>query len=199
MFAVLNSMDILALLFTGLKVNLNVFSKSDSRIFHLIVRKILVRRNYYYYYMTKYLSFLPLVIITFCASSQQIIVTTKQKKELTTLIDNYSEARENKDTLLLKKILTQDIDQLVSTGEWRNGLEIAVKGMLRSSASTPGTRSLTVDNMKMLSSTSAIVDCRYEIQNADGSMRKMWSSFIAVLVKGEWRITSIRNMLPAGG
>lgn len=137
-------------------------------------------------------------MISFCANGQQNAPTAKQQKELTELIDQYSTARENRDTVLLKNILTQDIDQLVSTGEWRNGLGVAVKGMLRSSASTPGTRTLTVDKIKLLSTTSAIIDCRYEIQNPDGSMRKMWSSFIAVLVKGEWRISSIRNMLPAG-
>lgn len=138
------------------------------------------------------------MMISFCANGQQDAPTAKQRKELTELIDKYSMAREHRDTVLLKNILTQDIDQLVSTGEWRNGLGVAVKGMLRSSASTPGTRTLTVDKIKLLSTTSAIIDCRYEIQNPDGSMRKMWSSFIAVLVKGEWRISSIRNMLPAG-
>ena len=147
--------------------------------------------------MRLYLQLLALVLITFCANSQQIIPSARQKKELTTLIDKYSEARENRDTVLLKNILTHDIDQLVSTGEWRNGIEASVKGMLKSSASAPGTRSLTVDKIKILSSTSAIVDCRYEIQNADGTTRKMWSSFIAVLVKGEWRISAIRNMLPS--
>ena len=143
--------------------------------------------------------YLLLLLITFCVNGQQITVNAKQRKELTLLIDKYSEARENRDTTLLKNILTQDIDQLVSTGEWRNGLRASVQGMLRSSAGTPGTRSLTVDKIKMLSSTSAIVDCRYEIQNADGTIRKMWSSFIAVQVKREWKISSIRNMLPAGG
>lgn len=148
--------------------------------------------------MRTYLYSLAIMMISFCANGQQNAPTAKQQKELTELIDQYSTARENRDTVLLKNILTQDIDQLVSTGEWRNGLGVAVKGMLRSSASTPGTRTLTVDKIKLLSTTSAIIDCRYEIQSPDGSMRKMWSSFIAVLVKGEWRISSIRNMLPAG-
>ncbi len=149
--------------------------------------------------MRTYLCLLFIMMITFYANSQEIIPTSKQRKDLTQLIDKYSQAREARDTALLKNILTPDIDQLVSTGEWRNGIGVAVKGMLKSSASTPGTRSLVVEKIKMLSSTSAIVDCRYEIQNADGTARKMWSSFIAVLVNGEWRITSIRNMLPAGG
>ena len=124
-------------------------------------------------------------------------VPADQQKAIAALIDQYSEARENKDTILLKNILTTEVDQLVSTGEWREGIDAAVKGMLRSSASTPGTRTLHVEKTRMLSSTSAIVDCRYEIQNTDNTIRKMWSSFIVIADKGVWKITAIRNMLPA--
>lgn len=135
-----------------------------------------------------------------CISSlcgQNSVPNDKQKKELTLLIDKYSEARENRDTVLLKNILTTDVDQLVSTGEWRDGIAASVKGMLRSSASTPGTRSLTVEKIRILSPTSAIIDCKYIIQNADGSPRKMWSTFLAISDKGKWKISAIRNMLPS--
>ena len=135
------------------------------------------------------------ISITLCA--QQKPPTDKQKKDITALIDKYSLARENRDTVLLKAILMQDVDQLVSTGEWRNGVQSSVKGMLRSSATTPGTRTLTVDKIRLVSSTSAIVDCRYEIKNDDGSLRKMWSTFVVVSEKGSWKISAIRNMLPS--
>jgi len=129
--------------------------------------------------------------------AQQKEPSDKQKKDITALIDKYSLARENKDTVLLKAILMQDVDQLVSTGEWRNGVQSSVKGMLRSSAATPGTRTLTVDKIRLVSSSSAIVDCRYEIKNDDGSLRKMWSTFVVVSEKGSWKISAIRNMLPS--
>jgi hypothetical protein len=120
-----------------------------------------------------------------------------QRKSLTNLIDQYSEARAKSDTVLLKSILTTDIDQLVSTGEWRNGMRPAVKGMLNSSSNNTGKRTLTVEKIKMLNASCAVVDCRYEIQEANGSMRKMWSTFIAVSEKGKWKISAIRNMLPS--
>jgi hypothetical protein len=122
----------------------------------------------------------------------------KHKKEISALIDQYSLARENRDTVLLKNILTADIDQLVSTGEWRNGIGLSVQGMLKSSAAAPGTRTLTIEKMKPLAAGSAVVDCRYEIKNADGSIRKMWSTFIVINEKGKWKISAIRNMLPSG-
>jgi uncharacterized protein (TIGR02246 family) len=127
----------------------------------------------------------------------QSIPNDKQSKDIRVLIDKYSEAREKKDTLLLKAILSNDVDQLVSTGEWRNGVQSSVKGMLKSSAASPGTRTLTVDKIRMLSPSTAIVDCKYEIANTDGTARKMWSTFIVIEQKHAWKISAIRNMLPS--
>ena len=125
-------------------------------------------------------------------------VNDKQQKAISFLIDQYSQAREKRDTILLKSILTPDVDQLVSTGEWRVGINDAVEGMMKSSANSPGTRTLHIEKIQMVTASSAIVDCRYEIQNADGStVRKMWSTFIVVADKETWMIRAIRNMLPA--
>jgi hypothetical protein len=140
---------------------------------------------------------LCLLITTIISSFAQAQISEKQKRDLSSVIDQYSEAREKRDTVLLKNILTNDIDQLVSTGEWRDGMGTAVKGMLASSATTPGTRKLVVEKIKLLTSSSAIVDCRYEIQNTDGSQRKMWSTFVLVDNNGKWKISAIRNMLPS--
>jgi hypothetical protein len=122
----------------------------------------------------------------------------KQKQAIYTLIENYSQAREKQDTVLLKSILTTDVDQLVSSGEWRNGIKGSMNGMMRSSESNPGSRKLIVEKIRSLNSESAIVDARYEIQNADGTIRKMWSTFIVVYKDKAWKITAIRNMLPTG-
>jgi hypothetical protein len=132
-----------------------------------------------------------------CLYAQDTTLNDQRRKAITDLIDQYSQAREKSDTILLKVILTPNVDQLVSSGEWREGLRAAVDGMLRSSANSPGTRTLSVAKIQMLSAASAIVDCRYEIQNTDGSSRKMWSTFIVIADKKKWKIRSIRNMLPA--
>jgi len=121
----------------------------------------------------------------------------KQNQEIISLIDKYAQARETKDTVLLKQILTEDIDQLVSSGEWRIGIRVALDGMMRSSSSNPGQRILTVDKIRFLNATTGIADARYEIQNPDGTTRKMWSTFIVIYQSGTWKITAIRNMKPA--
>ncbi len=131
------------------------------------------------------------------AYAQDTKPTERQRKNITRLIDQYSQTRESKDTLLLKKILTADIDQLVSTGEWRMGMGAAVEGMMKSSTNNPGSRTLNVDKIRLLTPVCAIVDCRYEIANENGNTRRMWSSFIVVADKGVWKISAIRNMLPA--
>ena len=122
-----------------------------------------------------------------------------QKKAMAALINQYAQAREKRDTGLLKRILTPDVDQLVSNGEWRNGISAAVQGMMNSSVSNPGIRTLNVVKIRMINQAIAIVDCRYEIQNMDGTTRKMWSSFIVIDDKNSWKITAIRNMEPATG
>jgi hypothetical protein len=120
----------------------------------------------------------------------------KQNHEIYSLIDAYSLAREKQDTLLLKSILTADVDQLVSSGEWRSGIKASLRGMMQSSASNPGTRRLTIKKIRFLNAQCAIVDAKYDIQNSDGSERKMWSTFIVVYQNKVWKISAIRNMLP---
>ena len=140
------------------------------------------------------LSHLACIIVLY---GQEIKVNDKLQKAITSLIDQYSQAREKRDTGLLKNILTSNVDQLVSTGEWRVGINAAVEGMMKSSANSPGTRTLHIEKIQTITSSSAIVDCRYEIQNTDGTARKMWSTFIVIADKKAWKIMAIRNMLPA--
>lgn len=141
-------------------------------------------------------TFLFVVFSTSLYAQQPL--TESQRMEISALIDKYSQAREKQDTVLLKSILTFDIDQLVSTGEWREGVNAAVKGMLRSSATNSGTRRLSIHKIRMIDPQSAIIDCRYEISGTEGALaRNMWSTFVVIHQKKTWKITAIRNMLPS--
>jgi hypothetical protein len=136
-----------------------------------------------------------------CAASvysQSKNVNANPDKEIYSLIEKYSQSRETSDTVLLKSILTTDIDQLVSSGEWRDGIDGAIKGMVLSSTDNPGIRTLKIEKIRYLNTECAIVDARYEINNINGSTRKMWSTFIVVQNNRTWKITAIRNMLPTG-
>jgi len=121
----------------------------------------------------------------------------EQRQGIYTLLESYAQAREKKDTLLLKDILTADVDQLVSSGMWRTGKKESMKGMLQSSAGNPGTRTLKIQKIRFLNAENAITDARYQIKNPDGTLRNMWSTFILVFEENRWKISAIRNMLPA--
>jgi uncharacterized protein (TIGR02246 family) len=145
---------------------------------------------------------IPFILLIVIAQAGFAQTSEKQKadsNEILHLINQYSSARDSRDTVLLRQILTGDVDQLVSSGEWRNGMDAAIKGMLNSSTSNPGDRKLTVEKIRFLSENSALVDARYIITNPDQTMRKMWSSFVVVRNKKNWRMSAIRNMLPSSG
>ncbi|PKA98695.1 uncharacterized protein (TIGR02246 family) [Flavobacteriaceae bacterium MAR_2009_75] len=142
--------------------------------------------------------FKSLILLLTAAYTYAQDTLTNKEKPLYILIDQYAQAREAKDTILLSNVLTEDIDQLVSTGEWRRGYKIAKEGMLKSSVTNPGDRVLTVEHTRFLSDKTAIIDARYEIKDSDGSVRKMWSTFIAIKEQTAWKISAIRNMLPRG-
>jgi uncharacterized protein (TIGR02246 family) len=140
--------------------------------------------------------FILLVVIAQAGFAQTSEKQKADSNEILHLINQYSSARDSRDTVLLRQILTGDVDQLVSSGEWRNGIDAAIKGMLNSSTSNPGDRKLTVEKIRFLSENSALVDARYIITNPDQTIRKMWSSFVVVRNKKNWQISAIRNMLP---
>lgn len=135
-------------------------------------------------------------MLTTFTFGQETKSKNKQVQEIYALIDTYSQARTAKDSVLLRSILTVEIDQLVSSGVWRRGRDEAFKGMMQSSESNPGSRKISVERVRFLNSECAIADARYEIQNTDGSVRKMWSTFMVVHTENRWKITAIRNMLP---
>ena len=137
------------------------------------------------------------LMVTTFTYAQEATTHPDQREAIHSLIDQYAQARETKDSVLLKRILTAEVDQLVSSGEWRRGIRDSVVGMLRSSSRNPGERTLTVDNVRFLNPQTALADARYEIRNTDGSVRKMWSTFVVVYDADTWKIAAIRNMLPS--
>lgn len=114
------------------------------------------------------------------------------------VVKQYVDARERIDPKAVEQLFTADADQLVSSGEWRKGREAVVKGTMASSTSTGGKRTITVETVRFLSSDVAIADGRYELTGlAGGAIRNMWSTFVFKKTGKEWRISAIRNMLPA--
>jgi uncharacterized protein (TIGR02246 family) len=114
------------------------------------------------------------------------------------VVQKYVDARERIDPKAVEQLFTADADQLVSSGEWRKGRAAVVKGTMASSNSTGGKRTITVESVRVLSSDVALADGRYELTGlAGGATRSMWTTLVLKKTGKEWRISAIRNMLPA--
>jgi uncharacterized protein (TIGR02246 family) len=114
------------------------------------------------------------------------------------LISKYVDARERIDPKAAEELFTADADQLVSSGEWRRGRDEVVRGAMASSRSTGGKRTITVESVRMLTRDVAIADGRYELTGlAGGATRNMWTTLALKRTDKGWRISAIRNMLPA--
>ncbi len=114
------------------------------------------------------------------------------------VVSKYVDARERRDPKAVEGLFTPDADHLVSSGEWRRGRDAVVRGTMESSNRTGGKRSITVESVRMLSPDVAIADGRYELTGlAGGATRSMWTTLVLKRTEEGWRISAIRNMLPA--
>jgi len=114
------------------------------------------------------------------------------------LVRRYVDARERIDPEAVAALFTPDADQLVSSGEWRKGRDEVVRGTMASSRSTGGHRTVTLESLRFLMSDLAIADGRYELTElSGGATRRMWTTLVVKRTADGWRITAIRNMLPA--
>ena len=114
------------------------------------------------------------------------------------IVQKYMDARDHQDAQALEALFSADADQLVSAGEWRRGRDAVVRGTLASSRDTGGRRTITIESVRFLSKDVAVADGRYELTGlAGGESRKMWTTLLVARTPDGWRITAIRNMLPA--
>jgi uncharacterized protein (TIGR02246 family) len=111
------------------------------------------------------------------------------------VVKRYVDARDAKDPKATEALFTADADQLVSSGVWRKGREEVVKGTMASSEAAGGKRTITIQTVRFLSPDIAIADGPYEIAGQES--RKMWTCLVIVRKPEGWRISAIRNMLPA--
>lgn len=122
---------------------------------------------------------------------------TTDEASVRDVVKRYVDARERADAAAIAALFTADADQLVSSGEWRKGRDAVVRGTLASSKQTVGTRAIDIESVRFPSPDTAIADGRYAITGGTQGDRHMWTSFVMTRTRDGWRITAIRNMLPA--
>jgi uncharacterized protein (TIGR02246 family) len=123
--------------------------------------------------------------------------TTADEAAVKEVVRKYVDARERMDSGATAALFTDDADQLTSSGEWRRGRPEVVKGSMASSQQTGGTRTIEVEAVRFPLPDVAIADGRYEIAGTAAGTRKMRTTFIMIRGSSGWKISAIRNMLPA--
>lgn len=138
------------------------------------------------------------LLLLACAAGFAGAKNASSDDDIRQVIARYVEARNHVDIPALRELFTPDVDQLVSTGQWRHGLDSLLAGAAASSKKENGRSSVAVESIRLLGSDTAIVDGRYETTTLGAAQaRKMWSTFVLVRTGNKWRISAIRNMLPA--
>jgi uncharacterized protein (TIGR02246 family) len=127
----------------------------------------------------------------------QTSVSSKDEAAVREVVRRYVNARVLKDAAAIEALFTADADQHTTSGEWRRGRAQIVPGTLESSKRNPGTRTITVQAVRFMTSDVAIVDGPYEIVGAGGT-RRMWATLVLKREADGWRIGAIRNMVPTG-
>jgi uncharacterized protein (TIGR02246 family) len=143
-------------------------------------------------------------VLLFCTAAANFLPLPAQNKPhgddaaIRAIVQRYVDAREHRDPKAVEALFTTDADQLVSSGEWRKGRDAVVSGTMASSQRTGGTRTITVESIRMIGPDVAMVDGRYDLAGlAGGQTRRMWTTLIVKRTSEGWRIAGIRNMLPA--
>ncbi len=136
-----------------------------------------------------------IVVTSTGASAQEPSVDETAVRKV---VERYVDARQASNRNAIESLFTPDADQLVSDGTWRRGRDELVKGMLESSRKNPAKRTITVEAVRLLSPDVALADGRYIHKGqAGGKDREMWTAITLKKGPDGWRITAIRNMLPA--
>jgi uncharacterized protein (TIGR02246 family) len=115
------------------------------------------------------------------------------------VLQQYDETRNRGDWKAYGALFIPDADQLTSSGTWRRGTTEIMKSTADITATTykGGKYTTTVDRVRVIAPTVALVDGAFEISNlAGGGTRKGLISMVLVKDGGQWRVAATRSMVP---
>jgi uncharacterized protein (TIGR02246 family) len=131
-------------------------------------------------------------------AQQQATPARSDEAAVRDVVARYVAAREARDPAAVAALFTGDADQLTTSGEWRRGREAIRAGTAQSSERNPGSRRIVVETVRFLTPDVALADGPYEIAAGAAADRRMWTTLVLVRSADGWRISAIRNMVPAG-
>jgi uncharacterized protein (TIGR02246 family) len=140
-----------------------------------------------------------LTLIAMPSFAQKPADRSADEAEIRRVISAFIATRDNADADALRALLTEDVDQAVTSGNVRKGRDAVVEGSLATTRETGGTRTITIETIRFISDDVAIADGPYDILGRRDGDRHFRTTMVMKKDGGRWRIAAIRNMQPTGG
>jgi len=107
---------------------------------------------------------------------------------------DYIARRDEGDEAGLRALLTENVDQRLTSGRMRTGQDEVVSGSLGSTQSSGGKRVITLKEIRFLGDDVAIANGDYNsLGRADGTDLYMRTTIVFQRSDEKWRIAAIRN------
>jgi uncharacterized protein (TIGR02246 family) len=140
------------------------------------------------------LSFCLLAFISMAAIAQDTADRSADEAAIRQVTQDYIARRDEGDEAGLRALLTENVDQRLTSGRMRIGRDEVVSGSLGSTQSSGGTRVITLREIRFLGDDVAIANGDYNsLGRADGTDLYMLTTFIFQRNGEKWRIAAIRN------
>lgn len=140
------------------------------------------------------LLFLLFIAVGGAAAAQDDVDRSADEAAIRQVTQDYIARRDEGDEAGLRALLTEDVDQRLTSGRMRIGQDGVVSGSLGSTQSSGGQRVITLTEIRFLGDDVAIANGDYDsLGRADGTDLHMRTTMVFWRSDGQWRIAAIRN------
>lgn len=140
--------------------------------------------------------FFLLVTVSVAAEAQDTVDRSADESAIRQVTQDYIARRDEGDEAGLRALLTENIDQRLTSGRMRLGRDEVVSGSLGSTQSSGGKRVITLKDIRFLGADVAIANGNYDsLGRANGTDLHMQTTIIFWRFDGKWHIDAIRNAL----
>jgi len=135
-----------------------------------------------------------LVTASVAAEAQDALDRSADESAIRQVTQDYIARRDEGDEAGLRALLTEKVDQRLTSGRMRLGRDAVVSGSLGSTQNSGGKRVITLNDIRFLGADVAIANGNYDsLGRADGTDLYMRTTIVFWRVDGKWRIDAIRN------
>ncbi len=146
--------------------------------------------------MHKRLGLLLVTLVTMSAPAlaEDTADRSADESAIKQVTQEYIARRDEGDEAGLRALLTEKVDQRLTSGRMRLGRDEVVSGSLGSTQNSGGKRVITLNDIRFLGADVAIANGNYDsLGRADGTDLYMRTTIVFWRVDGKWRIDAIRN------